>query len=96
MTRTTTRSCAACLLVVAVLLPADARAAALPDRTPPAGFASVNGSGGGRTVAGTFTGNARAAAVVLGGMLVAMRGYFDGAPVVSGAVGDPGDRGIMD
>jgi hypothetical protein len=28
-------------------------------------------------------------------MLGAMRRYFDGAPVVSGAVGDPDDRGIM-
>jgi hypothetical protein len=28
-------------------------------------------------------------------MLGALRGYFDGAPVVSSAVGDPADRGIM-
>jgi len=70
-------------------------AAPLPERTPPSGFASVNGPSGGRTLAGTFTGNARSAGAVLGGMLGALRGYFDGAPVVSSAVGDPADRGIM-
>jgi hypothetical protein len=70
-------------------------AAQLPDRTPPSGFASVNGPTGGRTLAGTFTGNARSAAVVLGGMLGMLRGYFDGPAVVSSAVGDPSDRGIM-
>jgi hypothetical protein len=70
-------------------------AAQLPDRTPPSGFASVNGPTGGRTLAGTFTGNARSAAAVLGGMLGMLRGYFDGPPVVSSAVGDPSDRGIM-
>ena len=84
------------LLAIGVLLPAPAaRAAPLPERTPPSGFASVNGADGGRTLAGTFTGNARSAAAVLGGMLGALRGYFDGAPAVSGAVGDPQDRGIM-
>ena len=56
---------------------------------------SVNGAIGGRTLAGTFTGNARSASVVLSGMVGVMRGYFDGPPVVSGAVGDPNDRGIM-
>jgi hypothetical protein len=81
---------------VGVLLPLAAwPAGQLPDRTSPAGFASVDGVTGGRTLAGTFTGNARSAAVVLGGMLGALRGYFDGAPAVSGAVGDPNDRGIM-
>jgi len=96
VTRATIHSPLACLLAVGILLlPALAHSAALPDRTPPAGFASVNGAGGGRTVAGTFTGNARSASAVLGGVLGAMRGYFDGAPVVSSAVGDPSDRGIM-
>jgi hypothetical protein len=70
---------------------AVASAASLPDRAPPAGFAVAEGAAGGRTLAGTFTGNARSAAAVLG----ALRGYFDGAPAVSGAVGDPADRGIM-
>ncbi|HEX7785892.1 MAG TPA: hypothetical protein VF653_06700, partial [Methylomirabilota bacterium] len=37
----------------------------------------------------------RSAAAVLGGVLGALRGYFDGAPTVSGAVGDPADRGVM-
>ncbi|MEX2222944.1 MAG: hypothetical protein WEG40_14225 [Candidatus Rokuibacteriota bacterium] len=84
------------LLVAGILLSSGASLAAqLPDRPPPTGFASVNGTSGGRTIAGTFTGNARSAAVVLGGMLGALRSYFDGAPVVSGAVGDAGDRGIM-
>lgn len=75
--------------------PALASAAPLPDRAPPSGFTSVNGTAGGRTLAGTFSGNARSAAAVLGGMLRLLGGYFDGAPVVSGAVGDPADRGIM-
>ena len=84
------------VLALGIALPATlARAAPLPERTPPSGFASVNGATGGRTLAGTFSGNARSAAAVLGGMLGAMRGYFDGAAVVSGAVGDPADRGIM-
>ena len=50
-------------------LAATAGAAPLPERTPPNGFTSINGAGGGRTLAGTFTGNARSAAAVLGGML---------------------------
>jgi hypothetical protein len=84
------------VVVIGIVLPAAAgRAAPLPERPPPAGFASVNGPSGGRTLAGTFSGNARSAAAVLGGMLGALRGYFDGAPAVSGAVGDPADRGIM-
>jgi hypothetical protein len=84
------------VLAIGIVLPAaTARAAPLPERTPPSGFASVNGPGSGRTLAGTFSGNARSAAVVLGGMLGALRGYFDGAPTVSSAVGDPADRGIM-
>jgi hypothetical protein len=84
------------LLTVGAALPsAVVRAAPLPERTPPASFASVNGASGGRTLAGTFTGNARSAAAVLGGVLGALRTYFDGPPVVSGAVGDPRDRGIM-
>ena len=83
-------------LTIGILLAATAvRAAPLPERTPPSGFASVNGPTGGRTLAGTFSGNARSAAAVLGGMLGALRGYFDGAPAVSSAVGDPNDRGIM-
>jgi hypothetical protein len=77
------------------LVPAGAGAAVMPERPAPAGFASVNGGAGGRTLAGTFTGNAKSAAAVLGGVVGALRGYFDGAPVVSGAVGDPGDRGVM-
>src|SRR5262245_21019587 len=72
-----------------------ATAAPLPDRAPPTGFSSVNGAAGGRTLAGTFSGNARSAAAVLAGMLRILRGYFDSAPAVSGAVGDPADRGIM-
>jgi len=84
------------VLALGIVLPASSlRAAPLPERPPPSGFASANGPTGGRTLAGTFTGNARSAAVVLGGMLGALRGYFDGAPAVSGAVGDPADRGIM-
>jgi hypothetical protein len=84
------------VLALGIILPASiVRAAPLPERAPPSGFASVNGATGGRTLAGTFTGNARSAAVVLGGMLGALRGYFDGAPAVSSAVGDPADRGIM-
>lgn len=71
------------------------RPAQLPERTPPAGFTSINGASGGRTLAGTFTGSARSAAAVLGGMLGGMRRYFDGAPAVSSAVGDPRDRSIM-
>jgi hypothetical protein len=93
--RPTPRGLTRCLLVVGVLLYSVVSHAALPDRPAPAGFASVDGAMGGRTLAGTFTGDARSAAVVLGGMLRALRAYFDGAPVVSGAVGDPGDRGIM-
>jgi hypothetical protein len=77
------------------LVPGGVGAAVMPERPAPAGFASVNGGAGGRTLAGTFSGNARSAAAVLGGVVGALRGYFDGAPVVSGAVGDPGDRGIM-
>jgi hypothetical protein len=83
------------LAIGIVVSAAAGRAASLPQRTPPAGFASVDGAAGGRTLAGTFTGNARSAAAVLGGVLGALRGYFDRAPVVSGAVGDPADRGIM-
>ncbi len=86
---------AALLMTGAVLFPAGSGAAQLPERQPPAGFASVNGANGGRTLAGTFTGNAPSAAVVLGWMRGALRTYFDGPPVVSGAVGDPGDPGIM-
>jgi hypothetical protein len=71
------------------------RAAQLPERTPPVGFTPINGASGGRTLAGTFTGNARSAAAVLGAMLGGLRGYFDGAPAVSRAVGDPRDRSIM-
>ena len=70
------------------------RPAQLPERTP-VGFTSINGASGGRTLAGTFTGNARSAAAVLGGMLGGTRRYFDGAPAVSRAVGDPRDRSIM-
>jgi hypothetical protein len=81
--------------MAAALVPAGAGAAVMPERPAPAGFASVNGGAGGRTLAGTFTGNAKSAAAVLGGVVGALRGYFDGAPAVSGAVGDPGDRGIM-
>ena len=85
----------AVLAMAAALVPAGAGAAVMPERPAPAGFASVNGGAGGRTLAGTFSGNARSAAAVLGGVVGALRGYFDGAPVVSGAVGDPGDRGVM-
>ncbi|HJV57593.1 MAG TPA: hypothetical protein VJ971_16555 [Methylomirabilota bacterium] len=88
--------CALLVLVVGgLVLPVTAPAAPLPERTPPAGFGAANGPGGGRTLAGTFTGSARSAGAVLGGVLGALRGYFDGAPTVSSAVGDPGDRGIM-
>ncbi len=88
--------CALLILVVGgLVLPVTAPAAPLPERTPPAGFGAANGPGGGRTLAGTFTGNARSAGAVLGGVLGALRGYFDGAPTVSSAVGDPRDRGIM-
>jgi len=84
------------VLAIGIALPAaTVRAAPLPERAPPSGFASVNGTPSGRTLAGNFSGNARSAAAVLGGMLGALRGYFDGAPVVSSAVGDPNDRGIM-
>lgn len=84
------------VLALGVVSPgAVARAAALPERTPPSGFAAVNGPAGGRTLAGTFTGNARSAALVLSGMVGLLRGYFDGTPAVSAAVGDPADRGIM-
>ena len=72
------------VLAIGIVLPATTlQAAPLPDRPPPSGFASVNGPASGRTLAGTFTGNARSAAAVLGGMLGALRGYFDGAPAVS-------------
>jgi hypothetical protein len=85
-----------CLLAAGFGWPsAIASAAPLPDRAPPAGFTSFNGAAGGRTLAGTFSGNARSAAAVLGGMLRILGGYFDGAPALSGAVGDPADRGIM-
>jgi hypothetical protein len=83
------------LMVGGLALPVAARAAPLPERTPPAGFGAANGPGGGRMLAGTFTGNARSAGAVLGGVLGALRGYFDGAPTVSSAVGHPRDRGIM-
>jgi len=83
------------LALVSLAVASVARAAQLPERTPPAGFTSINGASGGRTLAGTFTGNARSAAAVLGGMLGGLRGYFDGAPLVSSAVGDPRDRSIM-
>ena len=79
----------ALLALVWASLAAPAGAAPLPERAPPNGFTSVNGASGGRTLAGTFTGNARSAAAVLGGMLGGLRGYFDGPPVVSSAVGDP-------
>lgn len=82
-------------VVGALLVPVAVPAVPLPERTPPVGFGSVNGAGGGRTLAGTCTGNARSAPAVLGGVLGALRGYFDGAPTVSSAVGDPVDRGIM-
>jgi hypothetical protein len=85
----------AALVAGMIVSPTGGQAAQLPERPPPAGFASANGPAGGRTLAGTFTGNARSAAAVLGGMLSSLRGYFDGAPAVSGAVGDPADRGIM-
>ena len=85
----------AALAIVSLAVASAARAAQLPERTPPAGFTSINGASGGRTLAGTFTGNARSAAAVLGGMLGGLRGYFDGAPLVSSAVGDPRDRSIM-
>lgn len=61
------------LAIDIVLAATTVRAAPLPERTPPSGFASVNGPASGRTLAGTFTGNARSAAVVLGGMLGALR-----------------------
>jgi hypothetical protein len=83
------------LALVWASLAAPAGAAPLPERPPPNGFTSINGASGGRTIAGTFTGNARSAAAVLGGMLGGLRGYFDGSPVVSSAVGDPRDRSVM-
>jgi hypothetical protein len=83
------------LVAFGIACPGVVRAAPLPERAPPAGFVSVDGAAGGRTLAGTFSGNARSAAAVLGGVLGALRGYFDGALAVSGAVGDPADRGIM-
>ena len=83
------------LALVLASLAAPAGAAPLPERTPPNGFTSINGASGGRTLAGTFTGSARSAAAVLGGMLGGLRGYFDGSPVVSSAVGDPRDRSVM-
>jgi len=61
------------VLALGVVLPATTvRAAPLPERMPPSGFVSVNSPSGGRTLAGTFSGNARSAAVVLGGMLGAL------------------------
>ena len=83
------------LALVLASLAAPAGAAPLPERAPPNGFTSINGASGGRTLAGTFTGSARSAAGVLGGMLGGLRGYFDGSPVVSSAVGDPRDRSVM-
>jgi hypothetical protein len=83
------------LALVWASLAAPAGAAPLPERTPPNGFTSINGASGGRTLAGAFTGNARSVAAVLGGMLGGLRGYFDGSPVVSSAVGDPRDRSVM-
>lgn len=84
------------VLAISLFVPAaTVSGAPLPERTPPSGLASVNGPTSGRTLAGTFSGNARSAAAVLGGMLGALRGYFDGAPAVSRAVGDPNDRGVM-
>jgi hypothetical protein len=85
------------IALVLTVLPctSDAWAAQLPERPPPAGFISVNGVGGGRTLSGSFTGNARSAGMVLGGVLGGLRGYFDGPPVVSSAVGDPHDRSVM-
>jgi hypothetical protein len=68
----------ALLALVWASLAAPAAAAPLPERTPPNGFTSINGASGGRTIAGTFTGNARSAAAVLGGMLGGLHGYFDG------------------
>jgi hypothetical protein len=92
----TTRHLLAIVLALGIFCSAAAAPAApLPERPPPSGFAAVNGPTGGRTLAGTFSGNARSAAAVLGGMLGALRGYFDGAPAVSSAVGDPADRGLM-
>ena len=89
------RSAIAGLALVWLSVAGSAIAAPLPERTPPNGFTSINGAGGGRTLAGTFTGNARSAAAVLGGMLGGLRGYFDGPPAVSSAVGDPRDRSVM-
>jgi len=89
------RSAIAGLALVWLSCAGSALAAPLPERTPPNGFTSINGAGGGRTLAGTFTGNARSAAAVLGGMLGGLRGYFDGPPAVSSAVGDPRDRSVM-
>ena len=89
------RSAIAALALVWLSCAGSALAAPLPERTPPNGFTSINGAGGGRTLAGTFTGNARSAAAVLGGMLGGLRGYFDGPPAVSSAVGDPRDRSVM-
>jgi hypothetical protein len=84
------------LLALGIVSPGTvALGAALPERPPPSGFAAVNGPAGGRTLAGTFTGNARSAALVLSGMVGLLRGYFDATPAVSAAVGDPADRGIM-
>ena len=47
----------AVLAMAAALVPAGAGAAVMPERPAPAGFASVNGGAGGRTLAGTFSGN---------------------------------------
>jgi hypothetical protein len=55
--------------LVSLAVASVVRAAQLPERTPPAGFTSINGASGGRTLAGTFTGNARSAAAVLGGII---------------------------
>jgi hypothetical protein len=85
MDKSTMRSIPTGLLVGAVV-PALVLGAQLPDRTRPSGFASVNGPTSSRAVAGTFTGNACSAALVLGGMFGLLSGYFDGAPAGVGRV----------
>jgi hypothetical protein len=85
----------ACLLWFTSPSQAQTSPRLLPERPPPNGFASVNGQYGGRILAGTFTGNARSAAAALGGVIGMLRGYFDDAPAVSAAVGDPMDRSVM-
>ena len=69
MPNPTRRALIALLVLAGLSLAVAAPAAPLPERTPPTGFSSVNGAGGGRTLAGTFSGNARSAAAVLGGVL---------------------------